>query len=328
MIDFQRDFCAAGGYSDRFAGLEWVRPIIAPARRLLDAARRAGHLVVHTREGYAPDLSDCSPAKLQRSRNAGSEIGSRGPMGRLLIRGEHGHDIIDELAPVAGEIVVDKASYGAFCGTNLERILRGRGDRHPGPGRRHRRRLRPHDAARGLRPLVRLPLRRRRDLLLRPRDPQGLREDDRGRGRHLGHADQRRGDHPDLALGASVADTRRPSAVHQPAPVGEVVVRPELGAQVLGQPLEAPDAGERQILAHSPRRRETGARARSPRPGSPADRPRRRTGSPAARRAARPPASGAPACVPGCRRFADPRTATPRRARKRQRCRPSRSPAK
>jgi nicotinamidase-related amidase len=129
MIDFQRDFCAAGGYSDRFAGLEWVKPIIAPARRLLEAARAAGHLVVHTREGYAADLSDCSPAKLARSRAAGSEIGTRGPMGRLLIRGEYGHDIIDELAPVAGEIVVDKASYGAFCGTNLERILRGRGVR-------------------------------------------------------------------------------------------------------------------------------------------------------------------------------------------------------
>src|SRR4029077_9623271 len=81
MIDFQRDFCAAGGYSDRFAGLDWVKPIIAPARRLLEAARRAGVLVIHTREGYAPDLSDCSPGKLQRSRNAGSEIGSRGPMG-------------------------------------------------------------------------------------------------------------------------------------------------------------------------------------------------------------------------------------------------------
>ena len=127
MIDFQRDFCAAGGYSDRFAGLDWVKPIINPARRLLAAARHAGHLVVHTREGYAPDLSDCSPAKLARSRAAGSEIGTRGPMGRLLIRGEHGHDIIDELAPIEGEIVVDKASYGAFCGTNLERILRGRG---------------------------------------------------------------------------------------------------------------------------------------------------------------------------------------------------------
>jgi biuret amidohydrolase len=83
--------------------------------------------VVHTREGYASDLSDCSPAKLLRSRNAGSEIGSLGPMGRLLIRGEHGHDIIDSLAPSAGEVVIDKASYGAFCGTNLGSILRARG---------------------------------------------------------------------------------------------------------------------------------------------------------------------------------------------------------
>jgi nicotinamidase-related amidase len=127
MIDFQRDFCAEGGYSDRFAGLEWVKPILAPARRLLEAARRAGHLVVHTREGYAADLSDCSPGKLTRSRNAGSEIGTLGPMGRLLIRGEHGHDIIDSLQPIAGEIVIDKASYGAFCGTNCESLLRARG---------------------------------------------------------------------------------------------------------------------------------------------------------------------------------------------------------
>ena len=127
MIDFQRDFCAEGGYSDRFAGLDWVKPILAPARRLLDAARQRGLLVVHTREGYAPDLSDCSPAKLLRSRKAGSEIGTTGPMGRLLIRGEHGHDIIDSLRPMPGEIVIDKASYGAFCGTNCESILRSRG---------------------------------------------------------------------------------------------------------------------------------------------------------------------------------------------------------
>ena len=127
MIDFQRDFCAAGGYSDRFAGLDWVVPILAPARRLLEGARRAEHLVVHTREGYAADLSDCSPAKLRRSRNAGAEIGSPGPLGRLLIRGEYGHDIVDELQPIAGEIVIDKASYGAFCGTNLEAMLRSRG---------------------------------------------------------------------------------------------------------------------------------------------------------------------------------------------------------
>jgi nicotinamidase-related amidase len=127
MIDFQRDFCAEGGYSDRFAGLEWVKPILAPARRLLEAARQRELLVVHTREGYAPDLSDCSPAKLLRSRKAGSEIGTTGPMGRLLIRGEHGHDIIDSLKPLPGEIVIDKASYGAFCGTHCESILRSRG---------------------------------------------------------------------------------------------------------------------------------------------------------------------------------------------------------
>ncbi|XHR27512.1 MAG: cysteine hydrolase family protein [Chthoniobacteraceae bacterium] len=126
MIDFQRDFCAPGGYSDRIAGLDWVRPILEPAGRLLAAARQAGSLVVHTREGYAPDLSDCSPAKLARSHRAGSEIGSTGPMGRLLIRGEHGQDIIDELKPLPGEVVIDKASYGAFCGTHLESILRSR----------------------------------------------------------------------------------------------------------------------------------------------------------------------------------------------------------
>ena len=127
MIDFQRDFCAPGGYADRFAGLDWVRPILGPARRLLGAARGAGHLVVHTREGYAADLSDCSPDKLARSRKAGSEIGSPGPMGRLLIRGEYGHDTIDELAPIAGELVLDKPTYGAFSGTNCQQLLRSRG---------------------------------------------------------------------------------------------------------------------------------------------------------------------------------------------------------
>jgi nicotinamidase-related amidase len=127
MIDFQRDFCGAGGYADRFAGIDWVRPILGPARRLLEGARRAGHPVVHTREGYAPDLSDCSPAKLRRSRQAGVEIGSPGPLGRLLIRGEPGHDIIDELRPAPGELVVDKATYGAFCRTDLEARLRAQG---------------------------------------------------------------------------------------------------------------------------------------------------------------------------------------------------------
>ncbi|HEY9154572.1 MAG TPA: isochorismatase family cysteine hydrolase [Opitutaceae bacterium] len=127
MIDFQRDFCAPGGYADQCGNVAWAREIIPAAQRLLAAARAAGIYIVHTREGYAPDLSDCSAPKLARSRNAGAEIGSAGPLGRLLIRGEFGHDFIDELAPRPDERVIDKATYGAFCRSDLEPILRARG---------------------------------------------------------------------------------------------------------------------------------------------------------------------------------------------------------
>lgn len=127
MIDFQRDFCAPGGYADQCGGLDWVREILPQAIELLAAARGAGLLVGHTREGYAPDLSDVTPEKLARSRKAGGEIGAVGPMGRLLIRGEYGHDFVNELQPIAGELVIDKATYGAFCRTNLEAELRERG---------------------------------------------------------------------------------------------------------------------------------------------------------------------------------------------------------
>lgn len=127
LIDFQRDFCAPGGYADLCGGLDWVASILPNAQRLLAAARAAGLMVVHTREGYAPDLSDCDPQKLARSRRAGAEIGSRGPLGRLLIRGEYGHDFIDALQPEASEVVIDKATYGAFCRTDLEQQLRARG---------------------------------------------------------------------------------------------------------------------------------------------------------------------------------------------------------
>jgi nicotinamidase-related amidase len=126
MVDFQRDFCAPGGYADRCGGIGWVGTIVPAARRLLDAARNAGHFVVHTREGYAADLSDCFTQRVQRSRKAGGEIGSHGPLGRLLIRGEYGHDIIDELRPDPGELVLDKTTYGAFCRSNLEEELRAR----------------------------------------------------------------------------------------------------------------------------------------------------------------------------------------------------------
>lgn len=128
VIDMQRDFLDPGGYAAT-AGLDVAalrRPIPA-IQRLLAAARRAGMLVLHTREGHRPDLSDCPPAKLARSRAAGAEIGSAGPLGRLLVRGEAGHDIVEELYPRRGEPVIDKPGYGAFHMTDLDAILDNRG---------------------------------------------------------------------------------------------------------------------------------------------------------------------------------------------------------
>ena len=130
VIDMQRDFCAPGGYADRTGmDIAALRRPIPQIQSLLQAAREHGHGVVHTREGHRADLSDCSPAKLERSVLAGVPIGSQGPLGRLLVRGEYGHDIIDELAPLAGEPVVDKPGYGAFHQTDLELILQSAGAR-------------------------------------------------------------------------------------------------------------------------------------------------------------------------------------------------------
>jgi biuret amidohydrolase len=128
VIDMQRDFLDASGYAAT-AGMNVtaLRKPIQHIHALLDFARLNNMLVVHTREGHRPDLSDCSSAKLARSRNAGAEIGSAGPLGRLLIRGEYGHDIIDELKPIFGEPIVDKPGYGAFHQTDLAQILEGRG---------------------------------------------------------------------------------------------------------------------------------------------------------------------------------------------------------
>ncbi len=127
VIDMQRDFLDPRGYAAK-AGLDIapLQAVIGPVRRLLDAARAAGLVIVHTREGHVPDLSDCPPYKLARSRNAGAEIGSPGPLGRLLIRGESGHDFIDELQPLAAEIVIDKPGYSAFAHTDLDHRLRVR----------------------------------------------------------------------------------------------------------------------------------------------------------------------------------------------------------
>jgi nicotinamidase-related amidase len=128
VIDMQRDFCAAGGYADR-AGLDIERLAgpITHIQQLLAAARREGLMVVHTREGHLPDLSDCPPEKLARSQRAGAAIGSAGPLGRLLVRGEHGHDFIAALQPAPGETVIDKPGYGAFHRTALQALLAARG---------------------------------------------------------------------------------------------------------------------------------------------------------------------------------------------------------
>src|SRR5579872_5796737 len=96
LIDFQRDFCEEGGYAHKFSGsIKWVKPILPKAKKLLEFARKNKMLIVHTREGYKPDLSDCDRFRLMRSKKAGAQIGSKGPMGRLLIRGEYGQKTID-----------------------------------------------------------------------------------------------------------------------------------------------------------------------------------------------------------------------------------------
>ena len=127
IIDMQRDFLDAGGYAAA-AGLDVsaLRKPIPNVQALLALARRYNMLVIHTREGHRPDLSDCPPVKLARSRSAGAEIGSVGPLGRLLIRVEFGHDIINELKPEFNEPIVDKPGYGAFHQTDLAQILDAR----------------------------------------------------------------------------------------------------------------------------------------------------------------------------------------------------------
>jgi nicotinamidase-related amidase len=128
VIDMQRDFLHPDGYAARASlDIAPLRKAIEPVSRVLAAARAAELTVLHTREGHLPDLSDCPPYKLERSRRAGAEIGAAGPMGRLLVRGERGHDFIDALQPHAGEIVIDKPGYSAFEHTALGQLLTTRG---------------------------------------------------------------------------------------------------------------------------------------------------------------------------------------------------------
>jgi nicotinamidase-related amidase len=126
IIDMQRDFLEPGGFGDALGNdVSLLRRTIAPTRRLLEAARAAQMLVIHTREGHRPDLTDLPPAKYVRGHFA-THIGDPGPMGRILVRGEAGHDIIPELAPAPGEPVIDKPGKGAFYATDLDSILKHR----------------------------------------------------------------------------------------------------------------------------------------------------------------------------------------------------------
>ena len=126
MIDMQRDFLEPGGFGEMLGNnVSLLRGAIEPCKRVLDTAREIGLFVIHTREGHRPDLSDLPKTKKERGHLT-TGIGDEGPMGRILVRGQIGHDIIPELYPIAGEPVVDKPGKGAFYDTDLLGILRNR----------------------------------------------------------------------------------------------------------------------------------------------------------------------------------------------------------
>ena len=127
VIDMQRDFLEPGGFGESLGNdVEQLRRTIAPTEALLAGCRESGLFIIHTREGHLPDLSDCPPAKLRRGKPS-MRIGDPGPRGRILIRGEEGHDIVDELAPAPGEPVIDKPGKGAFYATELGDLLADKG---------------------------------------------------------------------------------------------------------------------------------------------------------------------------------------------------------
>jgi len=119
LIDMQRDFVEPGGFGETLGNdVSILQAVVPPLQAVLADARQRGLMVIHTREGHLPDLSDCPPAKLHRGAPS-MRIGDPGPKGRILIRGEFGHDIIDDVAPLPGELVIDKPGKGAFYATDL-----------------------------------------------------------------------------------------------------------------------------------------------------------------------------------------------------------------